>query len=351
MNLRDSLKGTAKERANIKAQAVASLSLAGEHTVKGLRIKIHSINKIDGGVEVFAQAWKGKQLGFGADGSVDIERFRVFNPPLLVSDPEGDIVREFTYDGQTYTRKLREDPEEAIKQALAHTISLVGKESQIQKGKVGNTTSTFFSDAGGDGATEGSNGTYATARSTGTAVDASSGFGNVNNQFRNIDGKYYIHRTHIPFDTSAIPDTDVISAAVLSLFGVGKTDTLAVNPSFSIVDSTQASNTALLSTDHPNVGSTAYATIAYSALSASAYNDWTLDAPGRAQIVKTGFTKFACRNANEIASSAPATGGNNLEQFLCYLAERAGTTEDSKLVVTHAAPANVRLLLLLGVGT
>lgn len=103
------------------------------------------------GIELFAKAWKGdKQLGFGKDGSVEIERFRIFNPPILVDDPNGDIVREWTDEktGELKQRKLREDPIEAIRQTVAHNVKIVGKENaQIVIGKIGNTTSTFYPDA------------------------------------------------------------------------------------------------------------------------------------------------------------------------------------------------------------
>src|SRR3990167_4451732 len=78
----------------------------------------------------FKKVWKwtpgGKQVGFGKDGTVDIERFVFINPPILVSDPNGDIIREWTDDttGELKQRKLRESPQEALLQSLAHTISV-----------------------------------------------------------------------------------------------------------------------------------------------------------------------------------------------------------------------------------
>src|SRR3989344_2016473 len=54
----------------------------------GVTREIQSVQKIEGGIEILARAWKdGKQLGFGKDGSVEIERFKIFNPPILVDDP------------------------------------------------------------------------------------------------------------------------------------------------------------------------------------------------------------------------------------------------------------------------
>ncbi len=83
------------------------------------------MESIDGGVQVFARAWDAndRQIGFGKDGTVDIERFRIFNPPILVSDPKGDIVHEFiNEDGEVFRQNYREDAYGALLQVLAHTI-------------------------------------------------------------------------------------------------------------------------------------------------------------------------------------------------------------------------------------
>jgi len=96
-------------------------------------IEITDVNIIDGGIEVFARAWKnGAQLGFGTDGSVDIERFRIFNPPILVPDVGGDVIREWTnlVTGEVLANTFREDPEEAIMQTLVHAASLTGKSGE-----------------------------------------------------------------------------------------------------------------------------------------------------------------------------------------------------------------------------
>ena len=88
---------SALERANIKAAEIVSSNPEGSYqdTTYGLTVEIQSVNKIEGGIEVFARAWKGaQQVGFGNDGTVEIERFRIFNPPVLVPDQNGAIVRE-----------------------------------------------------------------------------------------------------------------------------------------------------------------------------------------------------------------------------------------------------------------
>ena len=125
---------SSKEKANIKATELAKLDFVGEYTDAkyGIKIEIQSLDKIEGGIEIFARAWKGdKQLGFGADGTVDIERFRIFNPPILVPDITGDIVLTSIdpKTGVTKERRLREDLKQATLESLAHTIKVVGKEN------------------------------------------------------------------------------------------------------------------------------------------------------------------------------------------------------------------------------
>ena len=79
---------------------------------------------------------------------MEIERFQIINPPILVEDPLGSIDRVVDDGGgKTHIRHLREDPVEAIRQSFIHTIKLVGKENaNIVIGKVGNTVSTFYPD-------------------------------------------------------------------------------------------------------------------------------------------------------------------------------------------------------------
>src|SRR3990167_8166475 len=140
---------TSREKADIKSEAIKNALSPTLFTKDGFDIEVRSIAKIDRGVEIYARAWKdGKPVGF-IDGSVEIERFRIFNPPILVPDPLGGIIRPYTDDkGNIKTLIYREDPLEAIKQTLAHTIKVSAKDgSKIIKGKIGNTTSTFFPDA------------------------------------------------------------------------------------------------------------------------------------------------------------------------------------------------------------
>ena len=123
---------SASERANIKAAEIAKIGPIPRTEQGNYDIEIVSIDAIDGGVQVFARAWDEKgQIGFGKDGSVEIERFRIYNPPILVDDPNGPIIREWqekdleTGEMVTKQRTLREDPREAVLQVIEHNLSVM----------------------------------------------------------------------------------------------------------------------------------------------------------------------------------------------------------------------------------
>src|SRR3990167_3637881 len=109
---------SAIEKSRIKSQEIGKLNLTGEYSNFQYGLRIEIISKVEAievggshGIELFAKAWKnGKQMGFGKDGSVEIERFRIFNPPILVDDPNGTIIREWIDDmtKEKRQRKLRE---------------------------------------------------------------------------------------------------------------------------------------------------------------------------------------------------------------------------------------------------
>ena len=130
------------ERANIKASEIVRKNPEGvyQDPTYGLQIKVQSISKIEGGVEVFARAWReGQQLGFGTDGSVEIERFRIFNPPVLVPDPNGEIVREWAVKKRknlTSNDFVKTQPQHYGKLG-PHHIGCRKKGDSIVKGKIG----------------------------------------------------------------------------------------------------------------------------------------------------------------------------------------------------------------------
>lgn len=315
-----------------------------------LEIEIIQVDIIEGGIEVFARAWKdGVQIGFGKDGTVDIERFRIFNPPVLVEDQLGSLLREEydPIDDVTRSVSFREDAEEAMLQTLEHIISVIknSDDTNIVPGKIGNTTSTFYPDANPetssvDGRCYIQNGAswdemHDRATSQG-ALDAE--------QFQNIqnNASTRIYRAFTLFDTSAI-GTDTISSATLSLYITGKG--IANNDGndfLAIVGGSTASTTSIAVGDYDSCGDAidnptemhdSGARVDLSGVSTGAYSDWAFNASGIAQINKSGTSVFGQRLGWDIVDSAPS--GSN--EVTWYGADNTGTTSDPKLVVEHAA--------------
>ena len=356
---------TVPEKQTIKAVEIAKLNHVGifDNGKYGVRVEILELKQGESKgqmcVEILARAWKGvEQFGFG-DGSVEIERFRIFNPPILVEDPNGEVVRMWDEkDLKTglpipKERRLREDPIEAIRQTLAHTISLVGKKNTpIVKGKIGNTTSTFYPAAGVASPIDGMVYDSGADRSWATLIAAAGSGVDITSSdyyyayFESLGGTnlwYVLIRTIITFDTSSIPDTDTIESAVLSIFGTGKADPTTNTPNLDIYISTPANTNDLVAGDYAQLGSTSQtgSPITYANWSTIAYNDFTFSATGRGNISKTGISKFGARNANyDVAAAAPTwASGGNTTYLRGYTADQAGTANDPKLVVVHSAAA------------
>lgn len=353
---------TAKEKSNIKGIEIAKLNHGGinDNLKHGIKFEIRDLKAIEGGIELYARAWKGaKQLGFGIDGTVEWERFIINNPPILVFDPTGVERISTTSSGQVITHKLKEDPIAAIKEVLAHTIKVCGAKvsDKIVKDKIGSTVSTFFPDP--DPETNTVDGmtrvhtidlVWASARSAaGAAAAPSSASDNAMfvNSSSTTDKYSQIGRSVYLFNTGpTIPDTDDISAATMSIDGgdIAVVNTLQANShTTNIYSSSPASNTDLVSADFnvANWGSTAFSTaIGILSWSTTAYNDFVLNSSGITNISKTAVSKFGAREAaHDGADVAPTWSSETSMLVGSMFADNAGTTRDPKLVVTHAAAA------------
>ncbi len=346
----------ASERSTIKAQEIAKINhvTTFDDSQYGLTIEIVSVNQLaikgKTGIEVVARAWrKGVPLSF--DNNVEFERFRYFNPPILAWD--GTTTPTVDSEGRAYNApNFIEDPVLALQQVVAHTVHLTAKDRTPTKGKVGSTTTTVFPAAGTGGGTSDAfiyrniaNPGETWAGITGNAgntIDSTTTnntpldiiMSTTSNQFRRNA------RAGFTFDTSSIPDTDVVSAAVFSFRGTGKGDpATAITPDLNVYDFTPADDDTFVAGDYNQIGTTAYSTaISYASYNTAGYNDFTLNATGIAAISLTGITKLGLRNANYDAAGTPPTWTSNQEHFLLgNFADNAGTTSDPKLVITHAA--------------
>ena len=355
MNIKNLLKGKkSKEKAQIKSREIAKCKI-GKYTKGDFDIEIiGDITEIEGGIQLFAKAWKdGKQLGFGKDGTVEIERFLIYNPPILVDDENGEIVRKSKNEkGETIIRLLREDPMEALKQSLTHTIGLVGKDGKnIIKGKVGNTTSTFHPDAGTggtsgdwrvayDSGSNSNNETWATViGANGNLVDSESVTSTTAPASRGstIFEKWRaLWVIHTGFDTSALPDGDTIDSATYSV--MPKQALTSADGSLNVVSSNPTSNTSGTVSDYQARGSTRFSTDhSVSDDVNDSYTDWSLNASGLAHITKTSISNFILTMAEDIDGTSPTwSSGETYGWNNVYMADETGTTKDPKLVVVHS---------------
>lgn len=349
-----------KERATIKGTEIAKIETVPRQNVKfsgaDYDIEVVSFNPIEGGVEVFARAWNpgGSQIGFGEDGSVDIERFRVFNPTILISD--GTFTESVDLRGNSYEEQnLKEDLKSAILNEIAHTIKVKSQKTgsaSIVAGKIGSTTSTFNPVSGANSPVDGdarittSDLTFANIRSgagTGASATETTAMGGFLEVSATADQFKEMHRSAFCFDTSAIGDTDTISSATFSLQG---------NNSFSLVVSLGAfecdivsvalgSTADVASTDYAvaNWGSTVFASIASGSITEEgAYNDFALNASGISNISKTGVSQFGTRINWDTDNSFGGTWSAGTASYWIVRTADHGSTPP-KLVVEHTAPA------------
>lgn len=368
---------TAKERYQIKGQEIAKLNIKGNYTKHGLDIEIQNILETTGGVELYARAWKdGKQIGFSKDGSVEWERFIFINPPILVPDQLGTIERQWSDKNprtgaiiRSGVLKYREDPTSAIKDALAHTIKIVGKENtKVTTGKVGRTTLTCYPDAGSGGTTvdgrtinvspAGQN--WAAARDDTVASEAVQ----VTNvtaapiDYKNDGDRHSIGRVIITCDTSAIGSGTVDSATFSAVATAITNDDNDGDDYIAVTVTSPASNNNLVQEDFDRVKGTdgnfpLGATVAMQEQHATTerkditsitadsatYTTWTLDATGIANIITTGISLFGLNEGHDILNHEGVLLEDQSSGVTFIMADTAGTTTDSKLVIEYTAAA------------
>lgn len=350
MPLHEKIKNkTAEQGARLKGIEIAKIRAVPRTQRAKYEIELLEINAIDQGVEVFARVWKnGTQIGFGKDGTVDVERFRLINPPITVADQNGDIINDYTDEtGNQIISRGRED----LKEALLHRLegALEAKKEKftaekIIRGKIGSTT-TVVDYTAGSGAAGGSTyvnidgaGSYATAHDGATADAVNNITTNaVHNMIHNSRGgsaEYYVRRTDLQFATGAIPDTDVISAASVTLYGIAS-DTQNVDTNdVVLLDNTNNGNISdPLATEDMNDFTT-------TSIGSRALADWDATDGNRAidlttfgAINKTGNTRIGVRLSKDISNTDPA-----INAHWNVLRIGTGTSGDNPfLTVEHAA--------------
>jgi len=192
----------------------------------------------------------------------------VVEPRTIKVVDNGPILRE-SFNPETKEvehRNLREDPVEAIRSSLAHSISVFERiTGNITPGKIGNTETTFNPDAGtGNTTVDGATHRLPDPREVweviidgaGTASDDTDNdirhyIEDCTTGFADCDSGEFarMFRTIMTFDTSSI-GSDTVDSAVLSLFGTQEFDTNGNNPEANIYDGNPASNNAIVNGDY-----------------------------------------------------------------------------------------------------
>ncbi len=334
-------------------------------------IEVVNITAFKDGVNVFARAWTvddytltgedgkertipaGTQIGFGEDGTVDIERFRIMRPALIIAIETDEKTTNSDGDEITVFQEVV-DAKKALHIQLMQSIKCKRQmfdDSKIQANKIGNTTTTVRPLGGSgtapiDGFTRSltANADFATTRadsgqaafaSETSAVTARLFGGTTTDTFSRND------RAMFGFSTTAI-GSDSVSSAVLSVYVVSKASAMG-NVDIDIVSHTPVSESALSTADHAiaKFGSTVYASLNTSAITAAAFNDWTFNASGRSYIEGNGSGNsiFGMIHEWDTDNSFGGTWASAASSGLteCRMADFAGTTSDPYLTIEHAA--------------
>jgi len=340
--------------ANDYAKKIKEAKPKGKFKDKGFEIEIISVDTIEGGIEVYAKAWKDKKpVGFGADSTVEIERFRFFGIETSMPDTiESKKIQHLKKD----TVVFKDDPTWSLKSDLLNAIKLTSKGGdKIIKRKIGHTTDTYYPDSDPEiNSVDG----HCNSRASSPGVPwadlyyGSYNLGASDNettvsvkvQASEEDPNWEeITRGIVTFYTENLPDNAEISSAILSLYsGVGASgDELSMGFEVNIYQGITFSNTSIGGNRFVyNTYTTAFSSnISTTTWGSSGYKDFTLNSSGISNISKTGVSKFAVKSNIDVNNSPPSWqyGMNAYVGF--NTAETSGTASDPKLVITYTTPS------------
>jgi len=195
---------------------------------------------------------------------------------------------------------------------------------------------------------------YNEAKSWATAQNADSG--TLTNDTANsvvissqkLGDNYYIRRTFLPFDTSAIDNSFIVTEAILYMYQSSSNTANGDNDGddwVTVVQTNQNDVTNLVNADYNQCGNlvddptegidTSNRKDLGTLGEAENYEySWTLNAVGRGWIDVDGWTKLGMREGHDVLDNAVA--GDN--RFQPNSSEATGTDYDPKLVVTATEP-------------
>lgn len=255
-----------------------------------------------------------------------------------------------------------------LKQSALRTLVHVAQSAVVAVAYA--VTDTIFSNTTGDGQITGT-GTgiqelslsqclaeaWADARTqtTGTVSSGSTSMiagGTISSPSPNCNATIY--RIFVPFDTSAIPSSATISSASLNVYVTGKVNSDNDGTDYiTVVRTSQATHTALATTDFDNITTTEGVDAAQrkdiTSISTSAYLVFTLNSTGLGWIAKNGVSSncsatagiscFGLREGHD--NTATALADETTNTLTVSSTDTSGTSQDPYLSVTYTVPAEV----------
>lgn len=308
-------------------------------------VEVLDIAEIENGIKVTVRGWEnGEQIGFGKDGTVDKETYRIIDPRILAKDPTGNIVR---VDKNGGVSRFKEDLRTALLQVLAQdmeTRALKFDSKNIISGKVGTTTTLTYPDGGTlteDGRLQkAATDTWANVHDATTSdADNNTNPQNTCGRVNGGDAFKVIDRFGATFGDPNLEAGSTVDSATIVLTGTSVENGVNDGRDYLVVSSfTPASNNAFVSGDYDGFGTTALSdTIDFGSLNGAGTNTWTLNATGIAAIDITEINKFGFRVGHDIENVQPASGNN---EFLCNTSENGGTSADPVLSIVSSLSAS-----------
>jgi len=231
-------------------------------------------------------------------------------------------------------------------------------------------TDSFFSGAGDGFVNRENTVSWADVHDTVTGTSANTVATTAEIQDYSVGASKGVRRIFLPFDSSAIPATNTVTAAEIRINITDACHGTGFNE-FGVVQTSQPSETALTTSDFDKCGAITNPTegaarTTISAVTCDANNTVTLNATGRGFVKKSGqasncgvtngFTCLGLRGEADMENVEPTVGtttaicgavcSNNTEFLRILTSEEAGTANDPQLTVTHSSAAVVTPNLL-----
>lgn len=203
-------------------------------------------------------------------------------------------------------------------------------------------TTSYYAD-GGDGwiGLGANNSTYTWDYTHDAAAGTSNANGSIDVFTQRYTSPYYrFRRGFIPIDTSGLTSAVTISAASLFIKPASNATTFSSDYSYvGILQSTQASVTALSNTDYDQCGAVSTvpdtaSEVSMSGMVSTAYTEFGFNSTGLGWINKTGTSKFGARTGFDIEDVAVPSDYLYAE---FHSSSTTGTSEDPYLEVTYTA--------------